>query len=314
MSDTYTKLFRSIATSTIVEEPLPARWLWVILLSQADARGVVYASVPGLARLANLSIADVESALDRLAAPDPYSRTKDHEGRRLEVIDGGWRLLNHAKYAAMRSAEERAAYKREWDRKNRPSGHPRQSDSSPTVRQQSDTKGPKSDSPTPPTPTPTPEEQQLPVPEHTPRSERAREVCEDGVTESPPDRGKPATPMREALAPATEASIALRQASVTVTPYHPDLVAACAEGVTPAELVALAGQYPGKPAAYVIAAARRQRADGAKPVTRHPRDGPQRDTSAIGRVRANNREALEGHHDGQRIIDIGPGATLRLGR
>jgi hypothetical protein len=148
VSDTYTKLFRSIAASTIVSEPLATRWLWVTLLSQCDRTGTVYGSVPGLARMANISLAEVEDALQRLHAPDPYSRTKDHEGRRLETVDGGWRLLNYAKYDAMRNEAERREAKREWDRKHRPSGwkrvkgsesdSPEQSDDSPTVRQESD--------------------------------------------------------------------------------------------------------------------------------------------------------------------------------
>lgn len=149
MSDTYTKLFRSIAASTIVSEPLATRWLWVTMLSQVDRQGCVYGSIPGMARMANITIAEVEEALGRFMSPDPYSRTPDHEGRRIEEIDGGWRLLNYAKYDAMRNEAERKEYKREWDRRNRPSGHQRtksedgdtsdqarQSDSSPTQSDQ----------------------------------------------------------------------------------------------------------------------------------------------------------------------------------
>jgi hypothetical protein len=150
VSDTYTKLFRSITASTIVSEPLATRWLWVTLLSQADGEGCVWAAVPGLARLANIDLADCERALECFLSPDPYSRTQENEGRRIEAIDGGWRLLNHAKYDALRSAAERAEYKRQWDRNNRPSGQKRakQSDSptgSPTT---SDTSPTKPDSPT----------------------------------------------------------------------------------------------------------------------------------------------------------------------
>ncbi|TMN18485.1 hypothetical protein [Pseudoxanthomonas sp. X-1] len=145
MSDTYTKLFRSIAASTIVSEPLATRWLWVTLLSQADKGGNVYGSIPGLARLANISLQEVEQALQCLMSPDPYSRTPDNEGRRLAPIDGGWRLLNHAKYAAIRDKAERADYKREWDRANRskaaksPQSESDISDTHPTDSGNSDT-------------------------------------------------------------------------------------------------------------------------------------------------------------------------------
>ena len=151
MSDTYTKLFRGLVASTIVSEPLATRWLWITLLSQSDSRGCVWGSVPGLARIANISIEECEAALACFLSPDTYSRTKDNDGRRLEVLDGGWRLLNHAKYNAVRSEAERAEYKREWDRKNRPSGHARQAEANTTVRTQSDSPTVGDQDPIPPT-------------------------------------------------------------------------------------------------------------------------------------------------------------------
>ena len=50
-------------------------------------------------------------ALNKLKAPDPYSRTKENDGRRLVDIDGGWQVLNHAKYRAKLS---RADYFRQY--------------------------------------------------------------------------------------------------------------------------------------------------------------------------------------------------------
>lgn len=136
MSDTYTKLFSSITASTVWGEPYATRIVWVAMLAMADARGEVYGSVPGLARHANVTTDEARAALASFCAPDPDSRTDDNEGRRIEDIDGGWRLLNHAKYAAIRSEAERREYKRQWDRDNRPSGHARQSDS-PTASDKS---------------------------------------------------------------------------------------------------------------------------------------------------------------------------------
>jgi len=119
VSDTYTKLFSSITASTIVSEPLATRWLWVTMLAMADSNGDVHGSVPGLARIANITLADCEAALICFLSPDSYSRTKDNDGRRIAEIDGGWRLLNHAKYRHIRSAEERREYMREYMRKRR---------------------------------------------------------------------------------------------------------------------------------------------------------------------------------------------------
>jgi hypothetical protein len=44
--------------------------------------------------------------LAKFLAPDPDSRTRDDEGRRIEEIDGGWSLLNHGKYRALCSKDD----------------------------------------------------------------------------------------------------------------------------------------------------------------------------------------------------------------
>src|SRR5690606_17191981 len=119
MSDTYTKLFSSITESTVWGEPYATRIVWVAMLAMADARGNVFGSVPGLARRANVNLEEAERALDSFRAPDQYSRSKEADGRRVEDIDGGWRLINHGKYRTIRGSDERREYKREWDRMNR---------------------------------------------------------------------------------------------------------------------------------------------------------------------------------------------------
>lgn len=122
MSTTYTKLFQSILDSTVWRESLPTKIVWITLLAMTDKRGHVWASVPGLAIRAGVSIEECEEALTKFKSPDPYSRTKEHDGRRIADIDGGWALLNHGKYRAMMSADERREYKRQKQaeyRKNR---------------------------------------------------------------------------------------------------------------------------------------------------------------------------------------------------
>lgn len=108
----YTKLFNSILASTIWKEDNITRIVWITLLAMADKNGVAEGSVPGLAGFANVSIDDCKSALHKLMSPDPYSRTKEHEGRRVEECEGGWFLLNHGKFRAKMSADERREYNR----------------------------------------------------------------------------------------------------------------------------------------------------------------------------------------------------------
>lgn len=89
------------------------------MLAMADKNGRIWSSIPGLANRARVSIQEAEEALETFLSPDPYSRTPEHEGRRIEPIDGGWALLNHAKYRALRDSEERKEYKREWIKERR---------------------------------------------------------------------------------------------------------------------------------------------------------------------------------------------------
>ena len=95
------------------------------MLAIADKNGEVQGSIPGIARLAGVSVDAARAAIERFLSPDLDSRTKDDDGRRIEVIDGGWHLLNHKKYRDMASDADRAEKaklrqqrKREKDRRN----------------------------------------------------------------------------------------------------------------------------------------------------------------------------------------------------
>jgi hypothetical protein len=105
----YTKLFSSILGSTVWREPAPTKVVWITMLALADRHGEVEASIPGLANFAGTTIDETETAIAKFLAPDPYSRTPDHEGRRIEGIDGGWYILNHVKYRDKMSAEDKNA-------------------------------------------------------------------------------------------------------------------------------------------------------------------------------------------------------------
>lgn len=80
------------------------------MLAKAGRDGIVEASLPGLADASRVSIDECIAALECLSSPDKYSRTKEFEGRRIEAIDGGWRILNHAKYRSKMNADERREY------------------------------------------------------------------------------------------------------------------------------------------------------------------------------------------------------------
>jgi hypothetical protein len=117
----WAKLFSSILTSTIWGEDHATVRVWIAMLASSDADGVVEGSVPGFARVANVTVEEMRRALAILSAPDPESRTPDHEGRRIEAIEGGWFILNFAKYREQAQAKEgsRAPYYREYRKRKR---------------------------------------------------------------------------------------------------------------------------------------------------------------------------------------------------
>jgi hypothetical protein len=108
----YTKLFNSILASTIWEADDKTRIVWITLLAMADRHGIAEGSIPGLATFARVSVEDCEKAVKKLMRPDPHSRSKAKNGRRIEAIDGGWRLINHGKYREALNADERREYLR----------------------------------------------------------------------------------------------------------------------------------------------------------------------------------------------------------
>lgn len=105
----YTKLFDSLLTSTIwCGQDAETKVVWITMLAMVNRDGIVESTVPGLAKMAEVPIAKVEEAIYKLAQPDNSSRTKDHNGRRIEEVDGGWRLLNYDLYRWKSSAEDAA--------------------------------------------------------------------------------------------------------------------------------------------------------------------------------------------------------------
>ncbi len=104
---TYTKLDAGITDSTIWQAPDTTRLVWITMLAMADQNGYVGASMPGLAGRARVALDACVEAVKTLESPDEWSRTKEHEGRRVAPADGGWVLLNHDKYRAKQNADDR---------------------------------------------------------------------------------------------------------------------------------------------------------------------------------------------------------------
>lgn len=119
MADHYVKLWSSIVDSSVWKEPDRHRIVWVTMLTMADRHGFVGASIDGLARRANVPEEDVEAALASFLAPDPRSRNKDDDGRRIRVVPRGWHIINHGYFRDLQDKEELRIYERERKREQR---------------------------------------------------------------------------------------------------------------------------------------------------------------------------------------------------
>ena len=117
----FTKLFNTLLTSSIWMEDDKTRILWITMLAMADKNGEVFGTVPGLARMAAIDVASCRVSLGKLMSPDPDSRTTTCEGRRIETIEGGWSIINHAKYRELASridSKEKATERKRRQREN----------------------------------------------------------------------------------------------------------------------------------------------------------------------------------------------------
>lgn len=276
----FAKLDSGIVDSTLWMQPDDVLRVWVAMMAKANASGYVRASVPSMAHLCRMPIQRLEEILDVLLSPDPYSRTPTDEGRRIRVVDGGWQLINYLSYRNARDSDATRERKRAWDRENRPSGHARakksaqseKSDTSPTpVRHDAEEVRPEPTGPTKVEVEVEVEAESSPPDRSTTdlaRADAREAVGVPAVAGLPPvvgyfegrDDQMPCAPN-----PAAPLAIALNRAGFSCTSMTPKLAEAAAEGVTVAHLMEIAAwpEVAGKPATYVIAIARRERAERA---------------------------------------------------
>lgn len=115
----FVKLYGTILDSSIWGEPLSVRIVWISLLAMADKDGRVAASSDGISRRANVPLKQTDHALAVLSSPDARSKSDEHEGRRVERIDGGYQILNYAKYRELRTDKQIADAERIREKRER---------------------------------------------------------------------------------------------------------------------------------------------------------------------------------------------------
>ena len=90
-----------------MEEDVHVRWAWITLLTQSSRNGHVYGTVASLARIANLSIDQMQDALTKLSQEDRHSSSPDEDGRRIIALDGNsWFIVNYGRYRNMQDPDE----------------------------------------------------------------------------------------------------------------------------------------------------------------------------------------------------------------
>ena len=110
--DSYGKIFRQIYGSTVAKD-----WRVLITFQQflvlKDRDGLVDMPAFAIARTTGIPQDIIDLGIEELAKPDPMSRSKDEEGRRIVLIDAardwGWRVVNHEYYQGLWSIEEKRA-------------------------------------------------------------------------------------------------------------------------------------------------------------------------------------------------------------
>ena len=116
----FVKIHDAIFSSSIVEEDLVVRWVWICFLAACDKNGNVHGTEPALARKANVSIKDFQKDVEVLTRPDSTSTTPDHGGRRLVKLTGNlWFCVNYLFYRNMKDPIEEREKAKLRQRKSR---------------------------------------------------------------------------------------------------------------------------------------------------------------------------------------------------
>lgn len=120
----YAKVYSRITESSLMEEEIPVRYTFVMLLAISDPTGLVVGTNVALARRLNMPLEQFEKCIKALQQKDPDSNSKEMGGRRVVPSDGerGYQIVNFLKYRNIRDEEDRRRYMREYMRDYRSGG------------------------------------------------------------------------------------------------------------------------------------------------------------------------------------------------
>lgn len=120
MTNTWTPLWSQVVDSTLWEEPLEVRVLFMTMLALKEYDHVVRLPFRRLCKKSNMEPEKVRMALDVLMAPDKRSiDTQREEGRRVKTVEDGWLIVNGEYYRQEMAKLMRRFSKNQWQRENR---------------------------------------------------------------------------------------------------------------------------------------------------------------------------------------------------
>jgi hypothetical protein len=119
MRETWVPFFQDIRQSSMWAYDAETFKIWMTLLTMVDPEGYVCAAIPGIAIAAGIPVEKTREAMALFEAPDPDSRSQEHEGRRIQRVPRGWLMLGFEEHKRRAREEAEKARKRRWARLNR---------------------------------------------------------------------------------------------------------------------------------------------------------------------------------------------------
>ena len=108
----FVKIFEQVFDSSIAEN-YKARHVFQDMLILCDRDGCVDMTPEAISRRTNVPIKIIKEAIEYLSKPDPKSRSKNEDGRRIKLIDSrrdwGWIIINYEHYRNLQDEEARRA-------------------------------------------------------------------------------------------------------------------------------------------------------------------------------------------------------------
>lgn len=85
---------------------------FIALLAACRENGIAYVSAIYLKTICHMTEATIQRALEKLESPDPSSRSLVDDGRRIQRVDGGFRVINYQVYREVSIRDAEAERKR----------------------------------------------------------------------------------------------------------------------------------------------------------------------------------------------------------